>query len=150
MSMIRSIPVLRALAWRLGRKLYCAARGELTNDPSRNGEYWLLEQVLGRPESRAGAILLDVGANKGDWSAEAIRLTRGARDISVHAFEPSTPTRELLSNRLTNAASMRIHSFALSDADGESVFYSDAPGGGHKFTAWGLGPQQRNRAIETP
>lgn len=126
MSVIRSIPALRALAWRLGRKLYCAARGEVANDPSRNGEYWLLARILERPES-AGTVILDVGANKGDWSAEAIRLTR---DISIHAFEPSTPTREVLSNRLGDAASMRIHSCALSDVDGESVFYSDKPGGG--------------------
>lgn len=129
MSVIRSIPVLRALAWRLGRKLYCAARGEVANDPSRNGEYWLLEKVLGRPESRVGAVILDVGANKGDWSAEAIRLTRGTRNVSIHAFEPSTPTREILSNRLSDAATMRIHSCALSDVDGERVFYSDEPGG---------------------
>lgn len=130
MSVIRSIPALRGFAWRLGRKLYCAARGELPNEPSRNGEYWLLKRVLERAPGEAQHVILDVGANRGDWSNEAIRISRPESNIRVHAFEPSAPTRELLTKRLSGVREVTIHSCALSNVEGDSIFYSDGAGAG--------------------
>lgn len=130
MSVIRSIPALRGFAWRLGRKLYCAARGEVCNEPSRNGEYWLLKRVLERAPDKARHVILDVGANRGDWSNEAIRISRPESNIRVHAFEPSSPTRELLSKRLSGTRGVTIHSCALSNVDGDSILYSGGVGAG--------------------
>lgn len=151
MSVIRSVPVLRTLAWRLGRKIYCAARDEAANVPSQNGEYWLLSKVLGRAGASTASVILDVRANKGDWSAEAARLSQGS-EVLIHAFEPSTPTREILSSRLSDVRGLRVHSCALSDSDGESVFYSSEPGAGTSSLHDVCGPKKeivRMRRLDT-
>lgn len=129
-TLIRSIPAVRSLFWRFGRKLYRTARGEVANEPSMNGEYWLLGHVLESVPAGTNPVLLDVGANKGNWTAEALRLSRPGREIRVHAFEPCAQTRGLLADRLSDAPSVRIHSCALSDIDGDGVFYSSEEGAG--------------------
>jgi len=50
--------------------MYTYARGDGPNDPRTNGEYWLLEHVV--KASPGPQVLLDVGANKGDWTAQAL------------------------------------------------------------------------------
>ena len=70
--------------WRLGRKLYACARGDYVNDPRVNGEYWLLGKVV--RASGGPHVLLDVGANKGDWTARALGTACPAQRLSVHAF----------------------------------------------------------------
>src|SRR4051794_3594267 len=96
---LRDIRAGRNLLWRGGRKIYAYARGESANDPHTNGEYLLLRHIL---ESGEGAdILLDIGANRGDWTAKALQIAQATRRIHVHAFEPSTATRASLSTRFT-------------------------------------------------
>ena len=94
MAAICPFPMIRSLMWRLGRKMYTCARGDGgANDPRTNGEYWLLERVL--KKASGPQVLLDVGANKGNWTARAVELSAGANSIHVHAFEPSPATREM-------------------------------------------------------
>jgi len=66
-----SSQIVRSLAWRLGRRLYTWGRGDVPNEPSTNGEYWLLE-VAARAHGPQEAVLLDVGCNMGDWTAFAL------------------------------------------------------------------------------
>lgn len=115
----------RKFLWRMGRRVYAFARGELANDPRSNGEYWLLDRILARDQE--GFVLVDVGANRGDWTARALERTRAPGSIHVHAFEPCTAARELLRGRLAGKPGTTIHAEALSDRAGESTFYS--PGG---------------------
>lgn len=118
---------LHRLAWRLGRKLYCWGRGDSVNDPLQNGEYWLLEQVLG--SARGVPLLLDVGSNKGDWSFQAISISeRLQKSPVIHAFEPCAKTRTMLESRL--AARVQVWSCALSSAEGEADFFSNGAGSG--------------------
>jgi len=118
---------LRRLAWRMGRKIYCWARRELTNDPQRNGEYWLLRESLQIGSRKP--VLMDVGANKGEWSFHALEASRvmGLEPV-VHAFEPGSGTRGLLESRLAGRA--RIWPFALSSIEGEADFFSAEAGSG--------------------
>jgi FkbM family methyltransferase len=118
----------RSLLWRLGRRMYSFARGEVPNDPRFNGEYWLLQQVLAG--GVANQVLLDVGANKGDWTARALEFAIAPGEIKVHAFEPSTPTRGLLSARFVGRGEVSVHPQALAEKPGESAFYSVADGAG--------------------
>jgi FkbM family methyltransferase len=120
--------MLRRLAWRLGRKLYTHARGDTPNDPSSNGEYWLLKQLL--DTTAAPVTLFDVGANKGDWSAHALELRRSSADLRIHAFEPSRITREALSKRFASNGGVSIEACALSDTLGETAFYCGDDGAG--------------------
>ena len=55
MKVLQLSDVIRGFAWRFGRRLYTRARGERENDPRTNGEYWLLEKVVGVGEERMSA-----------------------------------------------------------------------------------------------
>jgi len=120
---------VRHLTWRLGRKLYCAARGDLANDPVRNGEYWLLDRVF--EGLTDGAVMFDVGANVGDWTSRALELSRTSRHFArVFSFEPSSGTRALLQHRLADAANVEVVPLALCDSEGEGNFFGRGIGSG--------------------
>lgn len=119
----------RALLWRLGRKLYCWARGDLANNPEQNGEYWLLNEVAKVLPSQA--LLLDVGANKGEWSLRALSLAeRAGKQVAIVAFEPCAATRSLLADRLSGFSNVEVFALALSSIDGEAEFFSSGAGAG--------------------
>ncbi len=128
MQFIRASAVVRKLMWRLGRKMYTYARGDGQNDPRINGEYWLLEHVL--KASPGPCVLLDVGANKGDWTAQALEIAQARREIHVHSFEPSMATRSMLTARFVGSAAVTVQPYALSETVGETTFYSKEAGAG--------------------
>jgi FkbM family methyltransferase len=118
---------LRTLAWRLGRKVYCWARGDLVNDPRRNGEHWLLRKMIEGPGG--GGVLMDVGANVGDWSRHALAMADAAnRQVSVYAFEPCSATCSILRHRLSTAANVEVVPLALSAVEGDADFFSNGAG----------------------
>ena len=88
----------RARSWRIGRWLYKGARRELLVDPDVDGEFalqraWAMAQARGTPGTTL--MLMDVGANLGVWSTNAIKeLDRsGIVDFRIRAFEPSSGAR---------------------------------------------------------
>jgi len=114
---------LRKTAWRLGRKLYLWARKDLINDPDTNGEYWLLKELI--QTRHEGQVFLDVGANKGDWSAHALALSQQkSMRIKIHCFEPTSVTRALLTSRYAAVDNITVHATALSSERGQEKFYS--------------------------
>lgn len=118
----------RALAWRVGRRLYCWAREEPPNDPSTNGEYWLLAEVLRR--SGAGSALLDIGANVGAWSLHALELAAAShKPIRLIAFEPCSETRHILQQQLRARASAEVVPLAMSSKVGEADFFGTGTAG---------------------
>jgi FkbM family methyltransferase len=79
----------------------------------RNGELRILEQLsLSSPE-----IVLDVGANVGDWSAAATRVLATAQ---IHAFEIVPDTARTLRDRVEREGlrSVSVNAVGLSDSDG--------------------------------
>jgi len=85
---------------------------------SFNAEISFLSAVL-----PGDAVVFDVGANKGDWSAAALGLDRGTR---IHAFEPApVPFRELLGRFADHAREGRIlcNPIAASSSVGTVGFY---------------------------
>ncbi|MBV5323146.1 MAG: FkbM family methyltransferase [Ilumatobacteraceae bacterium] len=128
MSLFRNFNITRKLLWSLGRNIYTYARGDSPNDPSLNGEYWLIEQVLNL--QHPAPVLLDVGANKGNWTAKSLELSRGLNGIHVHAFEPAQATRAMLTARFGSNPAVTVNSCALSDTEGQGTFYSKEDGGG--------------------
>lgn len=120
---------LRKFAWRLGRKLYCWGRGDVANSPDINGEYWLLTHYLNGLHDPV--VLLDVGANKGEWSLRAlVNASVAAKSIQLHAFEPSEATRHILERNLSAYPQVEICALALSSAEGQADFYSAGVGVG--------------------
>jgi FkbM family methyltransferase len=147
MNLNRVSAAIRKLLWRLGRKTYTYARGDGPNDPHVNGEYWLLEQVLnGTPGPQ---VLLDVGANKGDWTAHAIGLVAAPKEVHVHAFEPSLATRSMLTARFRGSAVVSVQPYALSVTVGEATFYCNDIGAGTNSLSPVSGPKEETVRLIT-
>jgi FkbM family methyltransferase len=122
MSSWVDVDAARAIVWRLGRRLYCAARRDVANDPKHNGEYWLVDQVMGG--ARDTAIALDIGANRGDWSARvSAALARAGRNGHVIAFEPTESTWSHLRDRFAGDATVETIRAALSDRSSQGELY---------------------------
>jgi FkbM family methyltransferase len=79
-------------------------------------------------ERKDGLVLFDVGANKGDWSAEMMRLV-GSSVAKLYQFEPSPHNGEFLKKRFSDAR-ISLAPFAVSDREGNTNLFSDVPGSG--------------------
>ncbi len=92
-------------------------------DFDASGERWLLGEVARMTAGRT-AVVFDVGANRGDWSALALRVMPAA---VMHCVEPSRMWATLAARQ---ARVHQIHECALSDHEGTATLHADAPGSG--------------------
>jgi len=118
-----NIAIVRSLTWRVGRRLYCWARRDEPDSPATNGEYWLIGQLLGELADNT-PILMDIGANRGDWTAQA----RGIFDSLgkaglVYTFEPTQSTYTFLTDRFKEDDSVKLNKVALSEHTGQAEFF---------------------------
>lgn len=80
-----------------------------------NGEQVFLRTAIGDGKP----VVLDVGANHGDYAAAVLLVNAGA---AVHCFEPTPDLASALRARFANK-SVYIHEIALSDSVGRAKFY---------------------------
>ncbi len=123
---------LRRVAWRLGRKIYCAARGETANQMRLNGEMYAQRCVLGAQHSDERLTVFDVGANLGDWSQALLDQTppESAGRLDLRLFEPSAESFERIKARFAGAAGTTCERIALSDQTGRArLMMASATGG---------------------
>lgn len=124
MRKLRDTTVFRGLLWRLGRKVYCNARREVVNQPHRNGEWWLLRRVIQTSTGDGSLVFLDIGANKGEWSARALQVAaQHGKSCEIHAFEPASATHAFLEERFAGIGQVFAHRLALSDEAAERSFF---------------------------
>ncbi len=126
--MINFIIWIRRLKWRLGRRLYMDARGEpRSNLPDSSDERYAQQALLTGTTLVSQLVVMDVGANKGQWSNQFLNLAPKERlnpsALSLHAFEPVPATRDLYRKTIAATpghACTTLHSVALSDAVGKA------------------------------
>jgi FkbM family methyltransferase len=113
----------RRRAWRLGRKLYTAARGEGMNAIETNGEKALIEQAIAAFPEAAPFRAWDVGANLGEWTdlvlATAARQKLAAK---ILMFEPTPTAFASLSEKYAGNGAAEIKQVALSSKAGSAEF----------------------------
>lgn len=122
-------PLLRRFAWRLGRRLYCWARGEGRNHMEGNGELalqdWLLSLRL------PGTLCcLDIGANIGDWSASLVAKSQVREQaLTIHAFEATPATHGVLEQRFSRSTYPQVHAhnLAMSSEPGSVLIHVLGP-----------------------
>jgi FkbM family methyltransferase len=102
--------------FRLARFYVDYYRGEANDWRETNGEFELLRYAM--PHCR---IVFDVGANRGEWSAQAHRLNPQAR---IYAFEPAAATFRELAARF-DPRSVSALPVALGSTTGTTTFYVD-------------------------
>lgn len=116
----------RRLRWRLGRRLYCDARGEVANDIATNGETYVQSCVLSHVGHQDGPItIFDVGANQGVWTSALLRQlpTEMEERTRVFLFEPIPETfRNLKSNlvEFDKKGLIRCFPIAMSNEAGDA------------------------------
>lgn len=123
----------KQLMWRLGRLLYLAARGDIGNDILNNGELMVQRCVVDgwklTHTAEKKLVVLDVGANVGNWSAPLISYLAGADNFApcdLHLFEPVPDTLESLQGRLSTidkGTTLYFHQVALSSSKGSERIY---------------------------
>lgn len=139
----RSVPQFSSRRWRYSRPARVVARYRHTFlvkvlrraalawlDASDNvqftiatdGEAWLLQRLA----PFGFSVVLDVGANVGDWSTAAASALPGA---TVHCFELDSDTRQRLASRLTPPDRFVVHPTGLDHAAGwvEYDYYPAEP-----------------------
>jgi FkbM family methyltransferase len=79
------------------------------------------------PTARQSPVVLDVGANIGEWSAA---LLNTAPNATVYAFEPSSAAFKQLATRFSSDGRLDTINAAVSDEIGTAELWSDTPGSG--------------------
>jgi FkbM family methyltransferase len=72
-------------------------------------------------------VAVDVGANRGLYSAELLKRFPRCR---VHAFEPSPRNTAILREQFVANAQLVVHEVALSSSTGRTILWTDRPGSG--------------------
>jgi FkbM family methyltransferase len=125
-------PLWRRALRQAGRIAFRLA--ENNDDPRMecNGEEWLLRELLSAHGARRTGrpfVVIDGGANRGDYSRGVRRLAAAAGvEADVHAFEPSPACVERLQADFAGVPAIRIVGCALSDRAGTAVLH-DGRGG---------------------
>lgn len=129
-------PAIRRFAWRLGRRIYCAARGEPRGgDIHQDGEASVQKRVIDAVPPADPLHVFDIGANVGDWSIALFDQIRSepARQVCLHAFEPVDGTRARLEKALTGYSGrfdIHVHGTAISDRKGVARMHIVEDGAG--------------------
>lgn len=124
----------RERAWRLGRHLYMAARGEIGNAIATNGEAELVRRCLDAFVANGGQtpfVAFDVGANLGEWSEMAMAAA-AARGVKLRAelFEPAPGAIKRLEQGTAARPCATLHRQAVSSAPGTATLHIVSETGG--------------------
>ncbi|HEX2120890.1 MAG TPA: FkbM family methyltransferase, partial [Thermoanaerobaculia bacterium] len=109
------------VGYRIARRVVNRRRGDNDIEFESNGELAVLRALL--PECR---VVFDVGANVGDWTAEALRINASA---SYHCFEPTEAAfRRLLDRGFPT--NVRLNQLAVGAVSEERTMYVFGEAGG--------------------
>ena len=84
-------------------------------DPETNGEYFLIERAA--PTLH---LVLDIGANIGDWTA---RVAAVAPECVIHSIEASPRTFANLTRRLSGNSNLVFHNAGMGEHTGRASFH---------------------------
>lgn len=112
---------------RLGKFLCNEARLDRVNDFTANGEQQVQACLARAAQNKPNCVILDVGANIGEWSQHLAGLFHNGTDYKIYAFEPCGGTFNTLSGNVKQwglAERVVPCNLALSSKQGEVQFYS--------------------------
>jgi FkbM family methyltransferase len=100
--------------YRLARRIVDRRHGDNDSHPATNGELRVMRTLLPR-----AAVVFDVGANVGNWTADALAINPRAE---IHAFEPGRATFDRLRQR-NFPANVHRNELALGAVEEERAFF---------------------------
>jgi hypothetical protein len=125
-DIVQGNPHLRRLTWRLGRRLYCAARGEPhPNEIATSGEAYIQKCVSRAILPTKIMTVFDIGANEGQWALSLLDTLRPtpASEVSLYSFEPVPATVQRLRDNIARhplSHIVRVQQLGLSDKTAQS------------------------------
>jgi FkbM family methyltransferase len=122
-------PMWRRVVRTFGRLLFRIA--ENNDDPrmEKNGESWLLRSLLTSTRTAEPFVLIDGGANRGDYSRTVLSLSRElSAPVDLHAFEPAPLCIAALREQFSNEPGVRLVGKALGDRIGNAALYDGGRG----------------------
>jgi FkbM family methyltransferase len=105
----------------LSERAFAYASGKGYGRGSIRQENRLIHKMLGR----SAVIVIDVGANIGEYTAELRRIYPNA---AIHSFEPSSTNIGILSARFSGDHLTKINPVGLADCASSTTLYSDRLG----------------------
>jgi len=109
---------------KLQRYLGIGSGGNVKN----SGEAKIIEVV--KKEKSSNLCIFDVGANKGNFAKMALSVLRREDGLTIHCFEPSKYTYNLLKQNLAGKTQVILNNIGLGKEQGEFNLYYDEPGSG--------------------
>ncbi len=95
-----------------------------------SGEEVLLEKLRERHKLSALPLcIFDVGAHHGEFSSSLIQpLTAAGIPFTLHIFEPSRASYQVLREKFKDQGNVSLNNFALGGKSGQASLFSDGPG----------------------
>src|SRR5215471_10070988 len=125
-------PLWRRALRSVALKMFHFAENNGDSCPTRNGETWLIRQLIAsRNASKRSKplVVFDVGANVGNYTRMALREAHLANcAIDVYAFEPSPHNAAILQQTFAANSNVRIVCVAVADRPGQAILYSQTSG----------------------
>ena len=109
---------------KLQRYLGIGSGGNVQN----SGEAKIIEML--KKEKSSNLCIFDVGANKGNFAKMALSVLRKDDKLTIHCFEPSKYTYNLLKQNLTGNTQVILNNIGLGKEQGEFNLYYNEPGAG--------------------
>jgi FkbM family methyltransferase len=103
--------------WRIVHRAALGGLGYLNADSRRNGEHRHLAEwakAMAR-DGRAHPVVLDIGANEGDFAAGVLAVAPGAE---VHCFEPHPVTYSRLASRFAGDTRVNTQAMGIAERSG--------------------------------
>lgn len=89
-----------------------------------SGEGWVLRHLPRVGGRRRPRVFFDVGAHKGEYSGEILKVY--GSDAEIFCFEPARATYDVLQDKLKGNSNVRTFNVGMSDEEGSVDLYSDA------------------------
>jgi FkbM family methyltransferase len=105
-------------------------------DPESNGEYALLRRLRHLTEIEQFDSVIDVGAHRGEWTAEAIVAFAGTNVRSFYCVEPMPELASALRERFSENPDVRVVEAALAAESANAVQIYDAAGTGRIYPSY--------------
>lgn len=130
MKLREKSPFWRRVVRVVGRQLFHAAENNDDPRPERNGEAWLLREILApRGANAERRVIFDVGANVGDYSRLVMDVAQQRQQpVELHVFEPSPRCLETLHREFAARPEVAIVGAAASDRTGSATLIGGAEG----------------------
>lgn len=154
MKLREKSPFWRRVARLVGRQLFHAAENNDDPRPERNGERWLMEEILAprAGEEAVRRVVFDVGSNVGEYSDLVLSVADQRRQpVALHVFEPSPRCLDALRRKFAARADVRIVGAAASDRAGAAALHGGAAGSSQASLLVRDGsPDAGGGAVEVP